>query len=112
MSQHIFHTTCIISSIPEDVIVLMGWDRPLQGYFLVIDKGNSIFDEPVWSNLDHEPSHPKTLEIFLMVLNDLKIYIPRQMIEEILQDSFENVGNKYVYHTIKNGVYKRALSNK
>ncbi|HRG61627.1 MAG TPA: hypothetical protein PLP75_01270 [Burkholderiales bacterium] len=27
--------------------VFMGWDRPLQGFFLVIDQGG---DEPLWSN--------------------------------------------------------------
>lgn len=54
MSQHHFYTT------HEGVgaHVYMGWDKPLQGFFLVIEKDNDE-DEPFWSNLNNciEP-HP------------------------------------------------------
>ena len=75
--------------------VFMGWDRPLQGFFLVIDQGG---EEPLWSNLDQEVSHPNSLTPFLVELNNRGINAPESMISELLEDQRQNVGNK-------NGVY-------
>ena len=75
--------------------VFMGWDRPLQGFFLVIDQGG---DEPLWSNLYQEESHPKTLEPFINELQSRGIELPRAMIEEMKQDRLENMGNKCVVY--------------
>jgi hypothetical protein len=75
--------------------VLMGWDRPLQGFFLVIDQGE---DEPLWSNLYQEESHPKSLEPFIKELHTRGIELPRAMIEEMEQDRLENMGNKCVVY--------------
>lgn len=36
----------------ETTLILMGWDRPLQGFFLVIEKPSDK-DKPFWSNLDN-----------------------------------------------------------
>lgn len=75
--------------------VLMGWDRPLQGFFLVIDQGG---DEPLWSNLYQEVSHPKTLEPFLKELQSRGINLPSAMISEIEQDKNTNAGNKCIVY--------------
>jgi len=80
--------------------VFMGWDRPLQGFFLVIDQGG---DEPIWSNLYQEESHPKTLEPFINELQSRGIELPRLMAIEIEQDRFNNVGNKCVVYWGDNG---------
>lgn len=80
--------------------VFMGWDRPLQGFFLVIDQGG---DEPLWSNLYQEESHPKTLEPFINELQSRGIELPLTMISEMEQDRVENVGNKCVVYWGNNG---------
>lgn len=103
MSQHYF------SLIHEGVetTVLMGWDRPLQGYFMVIEKSTDK-DSPYWSNLDYVNSHPDSLDPFLAELEHLGIKLPCQMILEVVDDSFKNVGNKSVSHEIIGGVYHRS----
>jgi hypothetical protein len=101
MSQHYFDTTWGSQLIS----ILMGWDRPLQGYFMVIESPEN--DEPLWCNLSHEPSHPDILEPFLAILADLNITIPLQMIQEILEDGAKNVGNKQVRHSLEDGIYAR-----
>lgn len=114
MSQHYFCTIATIAPlITAEVTVFMGWDKPLQGYFLVIDKVSSVSDEPIWSNLYHEPSHPKKLDFFLSILlNDYKIKLPQQMINELIDDHKVNAGNKEVHHTFTNGDYDRVEISK
>ncbi len=105
MSQHIYFT----SHNNELTSVLMGWDKPLQGFFMVIDKPDLGLDEPFWSNLiDHIPNYPKTLDSFLKVLSKFKISVPKQMIEEVLADGEQNFGNKEVLHSFFDGIYKRT----
>lgn len=98
MSQHLFETTLH----GEAVTILMGWDKPLQGFFLVIDYNNSECDEPLWSNLNQIDPHPKTLDKFILVLNEFNfdIPVPQEMIDAVLQDKRENCGNKEVIHSI------------
>ena len=105
MSQHINFT----SHNNELTSVLMGWDKPLQGFFMVIDKPDLGLDEPFWSNLnDHNPNYPKTLYSFLKILFKLKITVPKQMIDEILADGEQNMGNKEVFHSFYDGIYTRS----
>ncbi|AUR52060.1 hypothetical protein [Aquella oligotrophica] len=102
MSQHHFYTT----HQSQKTHVLMGWDRPLQGYFMVIEKGE-MQDEPYWSNLSQEESHPKTLLPFIVVLEQLNIKIPQRMIIEIMEDGANNAGNKEVIHVLNDFGYMR-----
>lgn len=105
MSQHIFYTI----HNDELISILMGWDKPLQGYFMVIDKPDLGLDEPFWSNLiNNNPNYPKTLDPFLKILSKLKITVPKQMIDEILADGDQNLGNKEVLHSFYDGMYKRT----
>lgn len=73
----------------------MGWDRPLQGVFLVVDQGG---EEPLWSNLDQDVSHPNSLTPFLVELNEMGIVIPKSMTLELFEDQKQNVGNKNVVY--------------
>lgn len=84
---------------PLPIKILMGWDRPLQGYFLVIQFLDRD-DNYLWSNLDHEDSHPKALDRFLQVLKDFGLEIPPPMIQEIKSDALNNVGNKTVTYSV------------
>ena len=96
MSQ--YHYMLVHKGIATEVF--MGWDRPLQGFFLVIDQGS---DEPLWSNLYQEESHPETLEPFINELHSRGIELPLAMIEELEQDRLDNVGNKCVVYWGNNG---------
>lgn len=103
MSQHHFYTQ------HDSVIthVLMGWDRPLQGFFMVIEKEKDL-DHPFWSNLSEtDHPHPRTLNPFLEVLDQLSIAIPTPMIEALLEDQRSNTGNKQVIHRLTSQGYVR-----
>ncbi len=93
MSQHIFTT--------ESYEILCGWDRPLQGFFLVVEKVTEDGKEPtdedeyVYSNLD-EPfylAHPKQFDHFVKILNRLSIDIPSGLIQALEADKINNTGN-------------------
>ena len=82
----------------ETTLIFMGWDRPLQGFFMVIEKPSDK-DKPFWSNLnDTSESFPKTLDNFLNVLTKHNIKIPDEMIKGLLEDQCLNVGDKEVRH--------------
>jgi hypothetical protein len=100
MSQHFFETTYL----NEPVRIMMGWDRPLQYYFLLIEKLTSDEEERIiWSNLDHFTAfEARSLENYLSVLNGLCIGVPEQMIAEIHADAAANCGNKEVRHIFIN----------
>ena len=99
MSQHLFSTQCN----GKAVVVLMGWDRPLQGFFLVVEEDDDEADEYVYSNME-DPALirwmglPPTIDPFLTKLLELGITIPARMIEEIRADSLANVGNRHVVY--------------
>lgn len=50
----------------------LGWDEPLQGYFLVVyDRHDPSAErdlEPLWSNLDCLDSHPDIFDAFAAVM--------------------------------------------
>lgn len=107
MSQHIFET----EYNGRGVKIIMGWDRPLQGYFMMIEKKNLKEEDEnpyIFNNLEIKNSHPITLQPFLNVLDELGIEIPDKMIGEVEADGIFNVGNKMVFHSIKNGEYQRS----
>lgn len=83
MSQHVFSH--------NQYSVLCGWDRPLQGYFLVILVEDNL--QPVFNNLDAEIPNPKTFDSFLTVLNDFKIPLPVGLMDALLLDAANNIGN-------------------
>lgn len=106
MSRHRFK----IEKDGRPILVDMGYDRPLRGFFMVVARADAGDDEDtyLYDNLSQETSHPGTLAPFLEALDRLKIQIPEQMIVEIEFDQKMNIGNKYVEHSITNdGGYLR-----
>ena len=108
MSRHTFET---IAEGGKQVRVLCGWDRPLQGYFLIVesldeqDQGDSY----LFSNLDLEHSHPKSFDGFYGVLRNMGIHVPEQLLTELYFDKEGNVGNKDVKHGVVSGEYAREV---
>lgn len=103
MSQHVYLT----QHSGRPVKVLMGWDRPLQGFFMVVERMDPRapnMNDPdddgeesyLYCNLDHEDSHPITLTPFLTVLSNFGIKVPDAMIKDLRRDGVENMGNKHV----------------
>lgn len=99
MSQH-FYTSHYQG---RTVTVLMGWDRPLQGYFMVVTFNRD--DDPVYSNLDDPDlipwmGFPPTLEPFVRKVDALGLQIPHEIFEQVELDGVFNVGNRHVTHDV------------
>ena len=103
MSQHSF--TTILEGRP--VIVVVGYDRPLRGFFCFVEKCDADDggeDEFVYSNLDDLKlascyGLPKSLDYFKGVLQGLGLQVPASMFEQSELDMLGNVGNRCVSHT-------------
>lgn len=100
MSQHYFKSM----HQGRPVQILMGWDRPLQGFFMVVERLDATDDDValLYSNLDDdtlENAHPDDLAVFQARLTALGLTVPDKMLEEIRQDQAANVGNKVMRHT-------------
>lgn len=109
MSQHFLKT----SHGDQAITILAGWDRPLQGYFMVIelDGCTNEYEDPcyLYNNLDHHVSHPPTFAPFQEVLDAFGIHVPEEMVREIIADGMVNMGNKHVEHLVgENGLYQRV----
>lgn len=108
MSQHIFKA--VLNG--EKIEVLAGWDRPLQGFFLVIERIGPA-DRPIgpylFSNLDMGEPHPKSFDYFRNVLDEFGIRVPQEMVDEIVRDGAVNKGNKRVIHEVRDGEHYRKV---
>ena len=103
MSRHFYKTT----HEARPIEVLIGWDRPLQGFFMVIqwlDVADEDDDESeiVYSNLNDaslQPAWPSTLTPFIRQLETLNIAVPQKMLQSVLTDGESNVGNNDVHYS-------------
>jgi hypothetical protein len=106
MSQHNFQT--VYKNRP--VNVLMGWDRPLAGFFLVIEySDNQDKEEYAYVNLDDEEiaawdGLPPDTNRFTSVLASMGIRVPQLMLDEIQKDAENNVGNRYVCYDAEGNI--------
>ena len=108
MSQHVYKT--MLNG--QNIEILAGWDRPLHGFFLVIENidHSDKTDEPyLFSNLDMTESHPKSFDYFRNVLEQFGIRVPQEMIDEIIRDGAVNKGNKRVIHEVRDEKYSRKV---
>lgn len=101
MSQHFLRTL-----LPDGrpVKIQTGWDRPLQGYYLVVERLDASEDADddeiyLFSNLLHMPrgvSHPKTMLSFVDRLKQIGLALPIPVLAELEDDRVTNAGNKAV----------------
>jgi len=102
MSQHTFLTTCN----GQPVRVLLGWDRPLQYHFLVVEYTDRPGGDPaccdgepfVYSNLDDPNAIGADLDYYVGILGSLGITVPQSMIDQVRLDGEFNRGNFVVEH--------------
>ena len=104
MSQHYFQT----SYEGRSVTVVVGFDRPLRGFFCFVERNDAGDQEEefLYSNLDdpklvHCMGIAKTLKHFEKRLGDLGLAVPRSMFSEAENDQRFNVGNRFVWHDAK-----------
>ena len=103
MSQHF--VKFIHGPLKCEVLVQLGWDRPLQGFYLIAQKvetpHTSDADEGfIYENLS-DCGHPKTLERFKAVSKELGLQIPDVMWRNAYQDSQLQVVNQQKFYDIK-----------
>ena len=123
MSQHYFNT----QQAGNPVKVLLGWDRPLGHYFMVIEKlaaavatestyaapqcdvdeGDDYDDGYLYSNLNQRDPFGLSLDHFRGVLSELGIQVPEQMFEQIEQDKAMRIGNRHVWYQ-PDGTFKES----
>ena len=101
MSQHIFNT----SHEGQPVTIMMGWDRPLQGYFLVVMTDDEAQERYIYSNLKDPVltgcnGLPESIEYFCEKLTELGIEVPAEMLEGVEMDGIFNVGNKIAHYAL------------
>jgi len=103
MSQHSFNTT--LEGRP--VIVVVGYERPLRGFFCFVEKcdaDDTEEDEFVYSNLNDLKlascyGLSKLLDHFKGVLHELGLQVSTSMFEQSELDMLGNMGNRCVSHT-------------
>lgn len=110
MTQHLFSTT----HEGQSISVLMGWDRPIGHFFLVVEWtgpcytaaplasaiGDNMDDDTIlYSNLDEPNPFELSLDYFKAKLTELGIRVPEPMFEEVEIDRLRRAGNRHVrYH--------------
>ena len=110
MSQHYFET----SFQGKPATITMGWDRPLQGHFLLVETDDPGAEEEfIYSNL-FDPALlefgglPPSLDYFKAKLTELGLNVPEPMVREIELDAINNVGNRHVWYDQLGNIAKHA----
>ena len=102
MSQHFFDA----KFGAQKLRVQMGWDKPLQWFYcvvypLIVENGETVTDEPIYSNLSEDSPKQCDLDYFLALLWDrFEIKVSDDMIECVKQDQQHNIVNRGpIFHT-------------
>ena len=110
MSQHYFESTHNGSA----VTVLVGWDRPLQSYFMVIERvvaevdfGDEVRGDYLYSHLNEPRPFGMSLAFYKSKLDELGIAVPDTMFAQTERDQTMNIGNRHVWHEI-DGTYRES----
>src|SRR3546814_13098438 len=100
MSRHYFNTFHKGSPIS----VILGWDRPMNYFFLVIEEQNNSADNPMtldllYSNLQESDPSNHDLDYYRAVLRHFQIDVPESMFIEVERDRERNTGNRHIGRT-------------
>ncbi len=116
MSQHILST--IYKA--QEIVVVTGWDRPMQGYFMFIQKvfehrnGNQGEDVFLYSNLsDFQLAEvgglSQSMEYFVKKLAEFNLQFPPVILKNVASDRCDNVGNRIVHYWYENSEVKSRV---
>lgn len=98
MSRHQLRTVRGASPL----LVVMGYDRPLNEFFLQLwdDSSGVDADEPVYSSLDEPAADWRDIATVVRRLDELDVAVPQSMIEPIVADGVQRAGNRIVEHAL------------
>ncbi|MGP3790509.1 hypothetical protein [Pseudomonas sp. B392_1p] len=113
MSRHYFDT--LHKGFP--VTVVLGWDRPMAYFFLVIEKPPELIDDTMkvededflYSNLQESDPFSHDLGYYREVLRHFQIVVPESMFIEVQRDLERNIGNRVVDHQADGSFSEREL---
>lgn len=96
MSQHYYST----QHRGEAITVLLGWDRPIGHYFMVVERDDPKPGEEdyLYVNLDDPNAFELDLDHFQAKLKELGISVPIEMFEQVQLDKVLNTGNRRVIY--------------
>jgi hypothetical protein len=95
MSQHVIDLT---TNDGKELTVMMGWDRQLQQFFLTVEQKQDDDKEPVYlytNTNDPDAWGVDDLDYFHVMLLELGLDVPPQMLEQIELDRILKVGNRF-----------------
>jgi len=79
--------------------VVLGWDRPIGHFFMVIAIPEQEEEEFLYSNLDELDPFGLDLAYYKAKLDELGIQAPPGIFEQIARDKEMRVGNRYVTYS-------------
>ncbi|MDY6948938.1 MAG: hypothetical protein SXG53_24860 [Pseudomonadota bacterium] len=97
MSRHFFDC----EHDGRSVRVRLGYDRPLDEYFLHIEFRDSGADDEhtmLYASINDPSADTTKLSYFAGVLAKYGIRVPNNLFREVAVDAFYRVGNRYVQH--------------
>lgn len=113
MSRHYFDTTH--NGFP--ITVILGWDRPMDYFFLMIQKPAELIDDTamvedddfLYSNLHERDPFGHDLDYYREVLRHFQIVVPESMFIQSERDQEMNTGNRTVKHQADGSFTEREL---
>lgn len=113
MSRHYFGTEH--KGMP--ITVVLGWDRPMGHFFLVVHKPAELSDRSMrvddddflYSNLHERTPFELDLDYYRQVLRYFGITVPESMFIEVQRDAEENVGNRDITHQADGSFIERHV---
>ncbi len=95
MSQHSYPAR---TSDGQAVNVLMGWDRPCQCYFLIVQLQEWQEGQPscLYSYLEEKAAFDLSLDYYVERLDRFGITAPVEVLEQVWLDAILNTGNRVV----------------
>jgi len=109
MSRHFFDC----EHDGRSVRVRLGYDRPLDEYFLhieFIDSGADDEHTVLYASINDPRVDTQNLSYFAGVLAKYGIQVPSSLFQEAAVDSFFHVGNRYVQHFDDGRMVEPALN--
>lgn len=110
MSQHYFQT----EHNGSPVTVQLGWDRPLQRFYMSVERGQSEHREAAdddqddgflyTSHADLQAMSCQDMDYFVRKLKELGIEVPESMFQEARTDAALGVSNRQVVYE-KDGTF-------
>jgi hypothetical protein len=113
MSRHYFAT--VHKGVP--VTVILGWDRPMDYFFLMIQKSAELIedtmqvedDEFLYSNLHETDPFGHDLAYYREVLRHFQIVVPESMFIQVERDREMNTGNRVTEYRADGSFTERGL---